>query len=87
MKRIYKGKSVLLDKPSRIKPNEPGYGRKKFKVYVLQNNRVKKIMFGDPNMRIKKNNPQRQKSFLARHKCSTAKNKTAPRDWSCLMWK
>jgi len=42
----YQGKSVKLDSPSRIQKGEPGYGRKKFKVYVKDGDRVKKVMFG-----------------------------------------
>ena len=30
----YKGKSVRLNKPSRITKGQPGYGRKMFKVFV-----------------------------------------------------
>ena len=30
---------------------------------------VVKVNFGDPNMRIKKNDPERRKSFRARHNC------------------
>ena len=30
----YQGKSVKLNNPSRISKGEPGYGRKKFKVFV-----------------------------------------------------
>ena len=37
-------------------------------------------------MNIKKNNPERRKSFRARHKCDTAKDKTKARYWSCKMW-
>ena len=82
----YQGKSVKLDSPSRIKKGEPGYGRKKFKVYVKDGDKVKKVMFGDPNMEIRKDNPEARKSFRARHKCDTAKDKTTPRYWSCRMW-
>jgi hypothetical protein len=82
----YQGKSVKLDSPSRIGKGEPGYGRKKFKVYVKDGDRVKKVMFGDPNMEIRKDNPEARKSFRARHKCDTAKDKTTPRYWSCKMW-
>ena len=44
---------------------------KKFKVYVKdpKTGNVKKVNFGDPNMRIKKSNPKRRKSFRARHNC------------------
>ena len=82
----YKGKSVRLNKPSRITKGQPGYGRKKFKVYVTSGSKVKKVMFGDPNMRIKKSSPARRKSFRARHRCSTATNKTTARYWSCKKW-
>ena len=82
----YQGKTVTLNKPSRVTQGEPGYGRKKFKVFVSDNGKVKKVMFGDPNMTIKKNDPERRKSFRARHKCDTAKDKTTPRYWSCRMW-
>jgi len=86
MKLLYQGKKVNIDKVQRIRPGQPGYGRKKFQVYTIVNKRIKKIMFGDPNMTIKKNNPARKKSFNARHKCQTARNKATPRYWSCLMW-
>jgi hypothetical protein len=39
----YQGKSVKLDSPSRIQKGEPGYGRKKFKVYVKDGDRVKRL--------------------------------------------
>ena len=44
---------------------EPGYGRKKFKVFVMANGKVKKVMFGDPNMEIRKDNPKARASFRA----------------------
>ena len=83
---IYRGKKVTLRKPSRITAGEPGYGRKKFKVYVRSGGRGIKVLFGDPNMTIKKNDPERRKSFRARHKCDTANDETTPRYWSCRMW-
>jgi hypothetical protein len=82
----WRGMKVKLDSPSRIQKGEPGYGRKKFKVFVMSGGKVKKIMFGDPNMEIRKDNPKARASFRARHKCSTAKDKTTPRYWSCKMW-
>lgn len=59
----YQGRTVKLNRPFRT----PGQG-KKFAVYVKNRStgNVKKVRFGDPNMRIKKNNPARQRSFLAR---------------------
>ena len=84
----YQGKNVKLDKPSRITKGEAGYGRKKFKVYVKDGDRVKKVMFGDPNLSIKRFSPEKRKSFRARHRCDTKKptNKTKARYWSCKFW-
>ena len=82
----YQGKSVKLNSPSSIGKGEPGYGRKKSKVYVTKGDKVVKVMFGDPNMAIRKNNPEARKSFRARHKCDTATDKTTARYWSCKAW-
>ena len=82
----YQGKKVTLDKPTRVTKGEPGYGRKKFKVYVKDGDKVKKVMFGDPNLSIKRFSDAKRKSFRARHKCDTAKDKTKARYWSCKMW-
>lgn len=75
------GKKVTLNKPFRT----PG-GPKKSAVYVKSGNKVKIVRFGDPNMSIKKDQPARRKSFRARHKCATAKDKTSARYWSCKAW-
>ena len=83
----YQGKTVTLNKPSRITKGEPGYGRKKSKVYVKnKSGKVIKVMFGDPNLEIRKDNPEARKSIRARHKCDTATDKTTPRYWSCKAW-
>ena len=50
----YKGRKVTLNKPRRIRKGEPSYGKKKSVVYVMNKGKVKKVTFGDPNMRIKK---------------------------------
>jgi hypothetical protein len=76
----YQGRDVTLNKPMQGDV-------KKFKVYVKnEKGNVVKVNFGDPDMRIKKSNPERRKSFRARHKCDTAKDKTSARYWSCRMW-
>jgi hypothetical protein len=76
----YKGKDVKLGKPTKGDV-------KKYKVYVKNDKgNVIKVNFGDPNMEIKRDNPERRKSFRARHKCSDAKDRTTPRYWSCKMW-
>lgn len=77
----YQGRKVPLNKPMRGDV-------KKFKVYVKDpsTGNVKKVNFGDPNMRIKKSNPKRRKSFRARHNCDNPGPKTKARYWSCRKW-
>jgi len=72
-----------LNKPFRLKG-----GKKKFGVYVKnpKTGNVIMVKFGDPNMEIKRDDPDRRRSFRARHKCDTAKDKTTPRYWSCKFW-
>tara|TARA_Y100001951_G_C11101113_1_gene162106 strand:- start:250 stop:510 length:261 start_codon:yes stop_codon:yes gene_type:complete len=83
----YKGKKVALNKPSRIRKGQTSFGKKKFQVFVKnKNDNVVRVTFGDPSMRIRKNEPSRRKSFRARHRCSTAKDKTTARYWSCKKW-
>ena len=47
---------------------------------------VVKVNFGDPNMTIKKSNPERRKSFRARHRCENPGPKWKARYWSCKAW-
>jgi hypothetical protein len=77
----YQGRKVSLSKPMRGDV-------KKFKVFVKDpsTGNVKKVNFGDPNMRIKKSNPARRKSFRARHNCENPGPKTKARYWSCRKW-
>lgn len=78
----YQGKQVTLNKPF-YTPGE----KKKSAVYVRNpKGTVIKVRFGDPNMEIKKDNPERRKNFRARHNCETATDKTTPRYWSCKAW-
>ena len=77
----YRGRKVKLNKPMRGDV-------KKFKVFVKdpKTGNIKKVNFGDPNMRIKKSNPKRRKSFRARHNCDNPGPKTKARYWSCRKW-
>ncbi len=61
-------------------------GPKKFEVLAVEGDTVKKINFGDPNMKIKKSNAERRKSFRARHNCDNPGPKTKARYWSCRAW-
>lgn len=78
----YQGKKVTLNKPFRT-PDGP----KKFSVYVKnESGNVVKVNFGDPNMKIKKNIPERRKSFRARHNCDNPGPKWKARYWACKSW-
>jgi hypothetical protein len=60
---------------------------KKSKVYVRKpNGNIVKVEFGDPNMRIKKSNPARRRSFRARHNCDNPGPRWKARYWSCRSW-
>jgi len=76
----YHGKEVPLGKKL------PG-DVKKSKVYVRKpNGKIVKVNFGDKNMRIKKSNPKRRKSFRARHNCKNPGPRWKARYWSCRSW-
>lgn len=77
----YQGRKVTLNKPFR-----DDSVKKKFSVYVKDGDKVKKVSFGDPNMKIKKNDPKRRKGFRARHNCDNPGPKTKARYWSCKKW-
>jgi len=77
-----KNKGKKLNKPFRT-PKGP----KKFSVYVKnEKGNVVKVNFGDPNMEIKRDDPNRRKNFRARHNCENPGPKTKARYWSCKMW-
>ena len=77
----YHGREVPLGKPMKGDV-------KKSKVYVKDpvTGNIKKVNFGDPNMRIKKSIPGRRKSFRARHNCANPGPRTKARYWSCRAW-
>ena len=69
------------------KPFRTPKGPKKFSVYVKnEKGNVVKVNFGDPSMEIKRDDPNRRKSFRARHNCENPGPKTKARYWSCKMW-
>jgi hypothetical protein len=67
---------------------------KKSKVYVKNDKgKVVKVNFGfggksakGKRMSIKKNNPERRKSFRARHNCENPGPRWKPKYWSCKAW-
>lgn len=76
--------------PPNAKVDEPFRtpdGPRKFAVYVKDGDGYKIVRFGDPDMDIKRDDPERRKSFRARHQCDTNPGpKTKPKYWSCKFW-
>jgi len=75
----------ILNKPFRL----PSGSKKKFGVYVKsKSGNIIKVTFGDPNMEIRRDNPNAKKNFRSRHGCGTdrADDKTKAAYWSCKMW-
>ena len=68
-------------------------GNKKFKVFVKDKSsgNIKTIRFGDASMSIKRDDPARRKSFMARHKATLSKVKgqknLSPVYWAVRSWK
>ena len=78
----YRGETFAgYNKPKRTPGNA-----KKSAVLAKKGNEVKLVRYGDSKMTIKKSQPARRKSFRARHKCDTAKDKFSARYWSCKAW-
>jgi hypothetical protein len=84
-------KIIAAEKPGKVKLNKPfrtPSGPKKFSVYVKNDkDNVVKVNFGDPNMEIRRDDPERRKNFRARHQCdSNPGPKWKARYWSCKFW-
>ena len=84
----YQGRTVTLNKPFRT----PG-ASKKSAVYVRnrKTGKVNIVRFGQPGMSIKKNNPARQKSFIARFtpilRAVKGQKSLSPAYWSLKAWR
>ena len=75
----YQGRKVELNKPKRG-------GSKKFYVYVKnpKTGKIKKVSWGDTTgLSVKSGDPDRVKSFVARHKCKQKNDKTKAGYWAC----
>jgi hypothetical protein len=73
----YRGRNVKLGYPKRG-------GSKKFYVYVKnQKGNVIRVEFGIPGMKAKVSDPERRRSFAARHQCHKKKDRTKPGYWAC----
>tara|TARA_R110002111_G_scaffold262582_1_gene339290 strand:+ start:65 stop:358 length:294 start_codon:yes stop_codon:yes gene_type:complete len=81
----YRGESF----PAYNKQVRTSGGKKKFKVLAKKGDQIKLVRYGDPNMKIKVTQPERRKSFRARHNCDSVQKKKdvfAPSYWSCKNW-
>ena len=84
----YQNRTVKLNKPFRT----PGMS-KKSAVYVRNRStgRVQIVRFGQPGMSIKKNNPARRRSFIARFtpilKAVRGQKTLSPAYWSLKAWR
>lgn len=75
-------KNVVLNKPFRT-PDGP----KKFGVYTKNDrDNVVLVRFGDPNMEIKRDDPERRANFRARHGCDSPGPKWKAKYWACKTW-
>ena len=82
VKAVYQGRKVELNKPRRLSGEN-----KKFGVYVKNDKgNVVQVKFGDPNLDIKRDDPERRRNFRARHNCDNPGPKHKARYWSCRMW-
>ena len=71
-----------FNKPRRT----PSHSTKSHIVVAKEGDKIKTIRFGDQNMKVKKDQPARRKSFRARHKCDEKKSKLTAGYWSCKNW-
>ena len=79
----YQGRKVTLNKPFRTSGES-----KKFGVYTKnEKGNVVLVRFGDPNMEIKRDDPERRKNFRSRHNCDSPGPKWKARYWSCRQWR
>jgi len=91
----YEGEVVPLDCPmmeakygdEEVELNKPKKGgSKKYYVYVKDpsTGNIKKVSWGDTTgLKVKLNNPEARKSFVARHQCDQKKDKTKAGYWAC----
>jgi hypothetical protein len=83
---VFKGKSVVLDSPSR----NTGNSKKKYIVYHNSGRKdkdgniiAKKIEWGDPKLPVRNGDPEAAKNFRARHQCSSKSDQSTPGWWAC----
>ena len=82
---VYRGESFPGSNPQKRTPGE----KKKFAVLAKKGDQVRIVRYGDPNMEIKRDSPDRRRSVRARHNCDAVEKKKdvfAASYWSCKNW-
>ena len=82
---IYRGESF----PGYNKQKRTPGAKKKFAVLAKKVDQVKIVRYGDPKLSIKKDQPDRRRSYRARHSCDAVEKKKdvfAASYWSCKNW-
>ena len=59
---------------------------KKYMRTVTVGDRTRLVHYGDPNLEMRRDDPERRRNFLARHNCSGKRDPFAPGFWACLDW-
>lgn len=59
---------------------------KKYMRTVTVGDRTRLVHYGDPNLEMKRDDPERRRNFLARHNCSGKRDPFAPGFWTCIDW-
>ena len=70
----------------RIRKGETSYGEKKFVATGTYRGEKYTVRFGDPDMEIQRDNPERRANFRSRHNCDDPGPPNKARWWSCKMW-
>jgi len=76
----------LMATVRRIRPGEAGYGRKKFVARGTYDGKPYTVRFGDPDMKIRRDDPKRRKAFRDRMGCDNPGPPNRARYWSCKFW-
>ena len=59
---------------------------KKYERTVRHDGSERVVHYGDPDMEMQRDNPERREAFLSRHSCDTKRDPFAPGFWACLDW-
>jgi len=60
---------------------------KKYMRDVADGDRTRVVHYGDPELPMQRDNPERRANFLARHNCAEKRDPFAPGFWACYDWK